>query len=100
MAIIKCPECGTEVSDKAEKCPKCSFPISKQMVVEKVQTIEQTSKGLKKQLIFAVLSVIIGIIALGVSGGSSGGSFFGGALIFIGIIWLIVAKIRIWWNHK
>ena len=27
MALIKCPECGTEVSDKAEKCPKCAFPI-------------------------------------------------------------------------
>ena len=27
MALIKCPECGTEVSDKAEKCPKCAYPI-------------------------------------------------------------------------
>ena len=29
MALILCPECGTEVSDKAEKCPKCSYPINK-----------------------------------------------------------------------
>ena len=27
MALINCPECGAEVSDKAEKCPKCAFPI-------------------------------------------------------------------------
>jgi predicted amidophosphoribosyltransferase len=27
MAIINCPECGSTVSDKAEKCPKCSYPI-------------------------------------------------------------------------
>ena len=27
MALINCPECGNEVSDKAEKCPKCAFPI-------------------------------------------------------------------------
>ncbi len=28
MALIKCPECGNEVSDKAPVCPKCAFPIA------------------------------------------------------------------------
>lgn len=28
MALIKCPECGNEVSDKADACPKCGYPIS------------------------------------------------------------------------
>ena len=23
MALIKCPRCGKEISDKAEKCPYC-----------------------------------------------------------------------------
>ncbi len=27
MALIKCPECGTEVSDKALNCPKCAYPL-------------------------------------------------------------------------
>lgn len=27
MAIIKCPECGNEVSDKARTCPHCGNPI-------------------------------------------------------------------------
>lgn len=27
MAIIKCPECGKEVSDKAKACPNCGVPI-------------------------------------------------------------------------
>ena len=27
MALIKCPECGREVSDKAATCPDCGFPI-------------------------------------------------------------------------
>lgn len=27
MAMIKCPECGKEISDLAEKCPNCGFPI-------------------------------------------------------------------------
>ena len=28
MALIPCPECKTEVSDKAPTCPKCGVPIS------------------------------------------------------------------------
>lgn len=27
MALIKCPECGQEVSDKAAQCPRCAYPI-------------------------------------------------------------------------
>ena len=27
MAMIKCPECGNEVSDKAEACMKCGCPV-------------------------------------------------------------------------
>ncbi len=26
MALIKCPECGKEISDKANKCPNCGCP--------------------------------------------------------------------------
>ncbi len=29
MAIIKCPECGNEVSDEAFKCPKCGKELKK-----------------------------------------------------------------------
>jgi uncharacterized membrane protein YvbJ len=28
MALIDCPECGTQVSDKAERCLKCAYPIN------------------------------------------------------------------------
>lgn len=27
MALIKCPECGRDVSDKAKSCPNCGFPV-------------------------------------------------------------------------
>ena len=29
MALIKCPECGKEISDRAESCPNCAYPIAK-----------------------------------------------------------------------
>lgn len=28
MALIKCPECGKEISDKAAACPNCGCPIA------------------------------------------------------------------------
>lgn len=31
MALIKCPECSTEVSNQAKTCPKCSFPLTKKL---------------------------------------------------------------------
>ena len=27
MALIKCPECGKEVSDKAKICVHCGYPL-------------------------------------------------------------------------
>lgn len=28
MALIKCPECSKEISDKASSCPNCGCPLS------------------------------------------------------------------------
>ena len=36
MALIKCPECQTEVSDKADKCPKCASPLKYVDPLEKI----------------------------------------------------------------
>lgn len=30
MALIECPECHKQISDKAEACPNCGYPINKQ----------------------------------------------------------------------
>ncbi|MDO4384502.1 MAG: zinc-ribbon domain-containing protein [Clostridia bacterium] len=27
MALIKCPECGLSISDKAAVCPNCGYPL-------------------------------------------------------------------------
>ena len=27
MALIKCPECGLSISDKAAACPNCGYPL-------------------------------------------------------------------------
>ncbi len=28
MTLINCPECGKEISDKAQSCPNCGFPLT------------------------------------------------------------------------
>lgn len=27
MALVKCPDCGKEISSKADKCPNCGYPV-------------------------------------------------------------------------
>lgn len=40
MALIKCPECGKQVSDKASSCPNCGCPISGSSVASKPTTAQ------------------------------------------------------------
>lgn len=28
MALINCPECESEISDKAKSCPRCGYPMN------------------------------------------------------------------------
>lgn len=34
MALIKCPECGRDVSTAADACPHCGYPIAKMRIKE------------------------------------------------------------------
>jgi len=34
MALINCPECKKEISDMAESCPNCGFPIAKKAALK------------------------------------------------------------------
>ena len=44
MALIKCPECGKEISDKAISCPNCGNPMNSQSV--KVNEVEKSESYL------------------------------------------------------
>ena len=33
MSLIKCPECQKEISDKAQQCVHCGYPINSQKVI-------------------------------------------------------------------
>jgi len=40
MALIKCPECGNEISDKARICLKCGKPIERNNVGEENDEVD------------------------------------------------------------
>lgn len=44
MALIKCPECGNEVSDKATNCIRCGYPIQPQ-VLQTVQLVKEPERS-------------------------------------------------------
>lgn len=37
MALIKCPECGTEIDNENKTCPNCGCPIDKKAVFTDVK---------------------------------------------------------------
>lgn len=58
MALIKCPECGKEISDMAKACPECGYELK--------QNVEATKKEsfFKKNKIAVLVIGIVIIIAI------------------------------------
>lgn len=95
MALIKCSECGKEVSDKAAACPGCNAPFGKEGGVKRLTTIQRTSKSIKLQGLLAGIMIIVGVYLM-VADPANGSA----PLIFlIGFIWFIMNRIRQWWHH-
>lgn len=51
--IIKCPECGNDISDQADKCPNCGYPIHKKSEKKK-------APAWKVILVIALAAAILG----------------------------------------
>lgn len=58
MALIKCPECGKEISDKATSCPNCGCPSTD---IEDAEKINDTTQGILA-LFLCVLGLIMAFI--------------------------------------
>ena len=70
MALIQCPECGKNVSTKADKCPHCDYPISVEdkIVKEfpKPKGKEWIYKYTTKKIITISIMIILSILLFGV----------------------------------
>lgn len=99
MALIKCVECGKEISELADACPHCGNPINK-----KIQTIEGTSKQWKVIKLVSWILFLIGLW-LALSGNAEGGfnnpkTGAGISLAFISFIGIMISKFGAWWSNK
>lgn len=73
MAMINCPECSKEVSDRASACPNCGCPInvteSESQATQKVEltSVKFGNKKTRKKIIIGIASIIVlSAIAVGI----------------------------------
>jgi DNA-directed RNA polymerase subunit RPC12/RpoP len=94
MALIKCPECGREISDKAAACPECAYPI-------KALTIEATAKRWKALELFGALAVVIGVVWIIAGSLAQTEEYVFSALVLtsLGLLLYFVARFMAWWHH-
>ena len=65
MALIKCSECGKEISDQASACPSCGFPLPKPPKKEKTKSDNQglyENKGLFLAALVGLAAIVGGAI--------------------------------------
>lgn len=58
MALLKCPECDSQVSDRAQCCPKCGFPVKDMIELER-KTAQESKRIKCKKMIGIVLAVVV-----------------------------------------
>jgi hypothetical protein len=83
MALISCPECGREVSDKAPTCPTCGAPIASQPSARSPIYVSASPQPEKKNIsclqggcVILLVLFLIGLVAgeCGKSGTSNTGT--------------------------
>lgn len=70
MAMIKCPECGKEISDKAEKCMNCGVELTDELKFAGYKLMQAKKEDYQYGLVailFALLIPIVGLV-LGIVG--------------------------------
>ncbi len=102
MALIKCPECNRDVSDKAATCPHCGYPLGWTTPgLRRVQVIERTERRWKALralgwlLILAGVAVFLRELAADDFRGAALGWWLGGA----GVACLVTSSAGAWWYH-
>lgn len=106
MAIIACPECGANVSDKAPSCVQCGAPLATAQETmaagATLTTTQGTSKKLKAHSAISGVLLALGIVVFFNNAGnqSEGVFIFKLLLVLIPLIWFLVTRMRIWWHHS
>lgn len=106
MAIISCPSCSEQISDKAKQCPHCDVSMS-QDVQDKVQSsskVERIKKiqSIQFQTMLALLLSIGGFIfyyfeieSFVTADDLQMQQWIGMGTIIAGLVWYLINRVRI-----
>jgi hypothetical protein len=101
MALIKCPDCSSDISDQAVTCPHCGRPF-------RVSVIERTGKIWKLVALAGAVLVLIGLWGIAQMVTRGGGSLsnlnvmassISTRVALVGIGVLLVGRTGVWWNN-
>lgn len=62
MALINCPQCGKQVSDKAPKCPHCGLDMTVPYAPPKAEIQEETQK--KPRKVWNIIAIVVGCLGV------------------------------------
>jgi len=99
MALIACPECQREISEKAAACPHCgsptqSTPIKVETAAGAVVTTQATGRSWKIIQLIGALLITAGVVSC--SAGDPGSA---ASLLMLGFVVFIAGRIGAWWKH-
>lgn len=93
MPMIKCPDCGREISDAALNCPGCGRPMGKGAYAGSTVTTQATGKSWKAIQLVGGLGLVIGIPLVFVM------MPVGVGLCIVGLCVYIAGRVGAWWYH-
>ncbi len=59
MALIKCRECGKEISSEATSCPNCGAPVKEDEIKKEIKAGIKIGKKIAIIFIIALLLIIV-----------------------------------------
>lgn len=101
MALIACPECKRDISDRAAFCPQCGSPMNApRTATEPPVQIEQTGKDWKIVQAGGAALMLLGSVACMAALGNPGSDpIVGSGLAGIGLLAYITGRVGAWWFH-
>lgn len=100
MALINCPDCRKEISDRAPTCPNCGAPMHSTPAVNNGQyvTTQSTAKTYKQMMLIGGILCGIGAgVVFGVEDPYAPG--FGVLAMTLGIALYALGRFKAWWNN-
>ncbi len=101
MPLVKCSDCGHEISDQAPACINCGRPIRPDPADQKGKKVvtELTSKNIKSVQAVGALLVVVGGFLFFKSTESSAYTIYSSISFVSGLVILLCSEISRWWHH-